>query len=242
MWAVGVAAVVLVACVVAIGSAKMLHHLPPPPGTDGSYSAAAGYHFSLGAAALCAAAGLSAVASLSWPVWLPWAGFAGMGVWMACVDAVTGFVPRRVSQVTAGVIAILVIVQAVVEGSTVPLTRSVVGGAVVWLLFGGLWLLSRGAVGFGDVRFSLPWAMTAAAASWQHLVLAGVLGSVMPAPWRDRWGSRRSGFPLYAGVGGRPVRRRPPLGPTAPVVGPDSRTQWPTGVREGVAIVLRSGL
>ncbi|HEY5881795.1 MAG TPA: hypothetical protein VIU11_22995 [Nakamurella sp.] len=98
---------------------------------------------------------------------------------MACVDAVTGFVPRLVSQVTAGVIAILVVVQAVAEGSTAPLVRAVVGGAGVWLLFAGLWLLARGAVGFGDVRFSVPWAMTAASASWQHLVLAVALGSMM---------------------------------------------------------------
>ena len=56
--------------------------------------------------------------------------------------------------------------------------RGVVGGVGVWLLFAGLWLVARGAVGFGDVRFSLPWAMTAAAASWQHLVLAALLGSV----------------------------------------------------------------
>lgn len=178
MWAAGVVAVVLMSCAVAAGSAKVLRLLPPPP-ADGSYSAAAASRFSVGAAAFCGAAGLSAVASLPWPVWLPWVGFAGLGVWLACVDAVTGFVPRLMSQVTVGVIAILVIVQAVVESSPVPLVRALVGGAVVWLLFAGLWLLARGALGFGDVRFSLPWAMTAAAASWQHLVLAAVLGSVM---------------------------------------------------------------
>ena len=178
MWAAGVVAVVLMSCAIAVGSAKVLHRLPPPA-ADATYEAVATPRFSLGAAAFCGAAGLSAVATLPWPVCLPWVGFAGLGVWLACVDAVTGFVPRPVSQMAAGVIAILVVVHAVAESSMAPLVRAIVAGAAVWLLFAGLWLLARGAVGFGDVRFSLPWAMTAAAASWQHLVLAVALGSVI---------------------------------------------------------------
>ena len=179
MWAAGVVAVVLMSCAVAVGSAKVLHLLPPPP-ADASYAAAAASWFSLGAAAFCGAAGLSAVATLPWPVWLPWVGFAGLGVWLACVDAVTGFVPRLMSQVATGVIAILVVVQAVVESSPWPRWSGPLS-AGPWSgcssLVCGCWL--EGRVGFGDVRFSLPWAMTAAAASWQHLVLAVALGSVM---------------------------------------------------------------
>src|SRR4051812_35162566 len=177
MWAVGAAAVLVVSCVVAVGSARLLELLPAPS-DDASYALAITPRFSAGAAALCGGAGLSAVGSLSWPVWLPWVGFACVGVWLACADAVTGFVPRLVSQLAAGLILILVAAQAAVEGAAAPLARAVVGGVGVWLLFAAWWVLARGAVGFGDVRFSLPWAMTAAAASWQHLMLAALLGSV----------------------------------------------------------------
>ena len=99
MWAAGVVAVVLVSCAVAAGSSKLLDLLSPT--SDASYTAAATSRFSVGAAALCGAAGLSAVGSLPWPVWLPWVGFAALGVWLACVDAVTGIVPRLVSQLAA---------------------------------------------------------------------------------------------------------------------------------------------
>ena len=97
---------------------------------------------------------------------------------MACVDAVTGVVPRLVSLLTAVVIMVLVAALSLVEMTFEPLVRGVVGGVRVWLLFAGLRLAARGAIGFGDVRFSLPRAMTAAAASWQHLMLAALLGSL----------------------------------------------------------------
>lgn len=178
MWAAaGGAGVVIVSCMVLIGSTRILHLLAPPA-EPARYVAAEIPQFALGSASLCAAAGLSAVASLPWPVWLPWLGFAGLGVWLACVDAVTGFVPRPVSQLTTVVVVILIGAQAATTGSAAPLVRAGVGGVVVWLLFAGLWLLARGALGFGDVRFSLPWAMTAAAASWPHLMLAALLGPV----------------------------------------------------------------
>ena len=176
MWTAGAVAVVLVSFAVAAGSSKLLHLLSPT--SEANYSVAATSRFTVGAAAMCGAAGLSAVASLPWPAWLPRVGFAGLGVWLACVDAVTGLVPRLVSLLTVGVIVILVAAQSLIEGSLEPLVRGVVGGVGVWLLFAGLWLVARGAMGFGDVRFSLPWAMTAAAASWQHLVLAALLGSL----------------------------------------------------------------
>jgi leader peptidase (prepilin peptidase)/N-methyltransferase len=200
MWA-AVGAVVVVSCVVAVESSRILRLLPVPEG-GASYASAATARFAIGAASLCAAAGLCAVGALSWPMWLPWIGFAGLGVWLACVDAVTGIVPRRVSHLAAAVIMILVTAQAAVEGSAAPLVRAVVGGTGVWLLFAGLWLVARGAFGFGDVRYSLPWAMTAAAASWQHLGAAALLGSVLALLYGLTAGALRGArsFPYTPGL------------------------------------------
>lgn len=202
MWAAGVAAVVLVLCTVAAGSTRVLQLLSLA--SEARSSVAATRRFAVGAAAMCGAAGLTAVASLPWPVWVPWVGFGVVGVWLACVDAVTGVVPRPVSLVAVGVIGILVVAQALIEASWAPLLRALVGGAGVWILFAGLWLVAAGAMGFGDVRFSLPWAMTAAAASWQHLVLATLLGSVfallLGLLTRARLGRSVQSFPYTPGL------------------------------------------
>ena len=201
MWAAGVGAVVLVAGAVAVGSTRLLQRSSPAPG-DLSYVAATTPRFAIGTAAVSAAAGLCAIATLPCPLWLPWLGFAGIGVWLACVDVVTGYVPRLPSQSAAGIVLILVAAQSAVEGSAAPLVRALTGGVGVWLFFASLWLVARGAIGFGDVRFSLPWAMTAAAASWHHLLLAAVVGSVLAllfGLWlRIRWGLRS--FPYTPGL------------------------------------------
>lgn len=202
MWAAGLAAAVLVSCSVAAGSSKLPHLLPPASGL--SFSVVATSRFAVGAAAIGGAAALSAVASLPWPVWLPWVGFAALGVWLACVDALTGLVPRPVSLAAGGTIVVLVGAQSLVEGSFEPLVRGVVGGVGVWLLFAGLWVVARGAMGFGDVRFSLPWAMTAAATSWQHLALASLLGSLLALLFglvaRVRQGPGARSFPYTPGL------------------------------------------
>ena len=76
MWAVGIVAVLVVSCTVAVGSASVLRRLPAPA-EDASYAAAIEWRFSVGAAAVCAACGLCAVATLPWPAWLNRPGSVG---------------------------------------------------------------------------------------------------------------------------------------------------------------------
>src|SRR6476619_5113053 len=88
------AAVAVMACAVLAVSSPFLRRLLSPAGARDAFADIATSRFALGAASICAAAGLVAVSAIRWPAWLPWLGFAAWSVWLTCVDAVTGLLPR----------------------------------------------------------------------------------------------------------------------------------------------------
>ena len=63
------------------------------------------------------------------------------------------------------------------------LLRAAAGAALALLLYGVVWLASRGGFGFGDVRFAPLVGAPAAAHSWSLLLWALLLGSVAGAAW-----------------------------------------------------------
>lgn len=174
-------AVAAVMVTVGVLSPRVLRALTPPASSPPAvYTSLAGHRFATGSAALCGAAALITLASVRpWPLWLPWLTFCVIGVWVACVDAVTGLVPRSVASVATAAIAVSVVAMGAAGAPWSWSLRALVGGALCWGFFAALWLVARGALGFGDVRFALPFGIAAASASWLHLVAAIGIGAVL---------------------------------------------------------------
>lgn len=174
-------AVAAVMVTVGLLSTRVLRRLTPPASAEPAVYAALGHHrFAAGSATLCGAAALVTVASVRpWPLWLPWLTFCAVGVWVACVDALTGLVPRSAAAAAAAAMAAAAVAMGAAGAPWSWSLRAVVGGAVCWGFFVALWLVSRGALGFGDVRFALPLGIAAASASWLHLVAAVGGGAVI---------------------------------------------------------------
>jgi leader peptidase (prepilin peptidase)/N-methyltransferase len=79
------------------------------------------------------------------------------------------------------------------------LGRALVGGAVAGLTYWLIWRLSRGGLGFGDVRLAPLIGAAAAAASWNTLVTGLFVGSLAGAAYAVfRVARRRSGPFAYA--------------------------------------------
>lgn len=175
--------VAVAAVMVPVGllSTRVLRRLTPPDSAESAVYTALGHHrFAAGSATLCGAAALVTVASVRpWPLWLPWLTFCAVGVWVACVDALTGLVPRAAAAAAAAAMAAAAVAMGAVGAPWSWSLRAVVGGAVCWGFFAALWLVSRGALGFGDVRFALPLGIAAASASCLHLVIAVGVGAAI---------------------------------------------------------------
>ena len=174
-------AVAAVMVTVGLLSTPVLETLTPPVSAEPAvYTALGGHRFAAGSAALCGAAALITVTSVRpWPLWLPWLTFCAVGVWVACVDAVTGLVPRAAAAAAAAVMVAAAVAMGAAGAPWSWSMRAVVGGVLCWGFFAALWLVSRGALGFGDVRFALPFGIAAASASWLHLVAAVGVGAVI---------------------------------------------------------------
>ena len=104
-----------------------------------------------------------------------------LGVLLAAIDALTTWLPLRLTQAAwvAMAAALLLAVPLGVDGSTV--LRALAGATLAGLIYLGVWLLSRGGFGFGDVRFAPLIGAATAAHSWSLLIWALLLGSVLGA-------------------------------------------------------------
>lgn len=170
------------ALMVAVGvlSAPALRALTPPAAADPAVYTSLGRRFALGSAVLCGVAALVTVVSVRpWPLWLPWLTFCVIGVWVACIDAVTGLVPRVAASAAAVAVAAAAVAMGAAGAPWSWSVRALLGGAVCWGFFAALWLVARGALGFGDVRFALPFGIAAASGSWLHLLTAVGVGAVL---------------------------------------------------------------
>ena len=112
------------------------------------------------------------------PLW--WV-LSSIGVLLAAIDALTTWLPLRLTQAAwlAMALALLLTLPLGADWSTV--LRAVAGAALAGLLYLGVWLVSRGGFGFGDVRFAPLVGAATAAYSWSILTWALLLGSVLGA-------------------------------------------------------------
>ncbi|GAA3562214.1 hypothetical protein GCM10022197_17290 [Microlunatus spumicola] len=182
----GLPAVVLVvlatALPVLLGARAVLVRLPEPAEPDGKppYATLATPRFVGTCSALAALAGLLVALTLPPAVWPLWWVLAGPALVLVAVDARTTWLPLRLTHVVWAA-AVGAAALSTVLGGVEVLVRVGVGAAAAALLYLGLWRLSRGGLGFGDVRLAPVLGAAGAAVGWSTLVATLLLGSLAGA-------------------------------------------------------------
>jgi leader peptidase (prepilin peptidase) / N-methyltransferase len=179
----------------------ILRRLPEPAAGEGKprYADLASPPVVAGCVLLAGAAAAGAWVTGPLAIQPLWWVLSSFGVLLATVDALTTWLPLRLTQAAWGamVVALLLTVALGAQWSTV--LRAVTGAALAGLLYLGVWSISRGGFGFGDVRFAPLVGAAAAAHSWSLLIWAMLLGSVLGALYGLlRLARRRTGPFPYA--------------------------------------------
>jgi leader peptidase (prepilin peptidase) / N-methyltransferase len=147
------------------------------------------------AGAAVATAWLSAPPAIQ-PLW--WV-LSSLGVLLAAIDALTTWLPLRLTQAAWGAMAVALLLTLPLGAQWSTVLRAVTGAALAGLLYLGVWRLSRGGFGFGDVRFAPLVGAATAAHSWSLLIWAMLLGSLLGALYGMlRLARRRTGPFPYA--------------------------------------------
>lgn len=181
-----VIAVLITAVLTATITRPVLHRLPEPSGPDATdkinYGSLAEIRFELATVALSLAAATVAWACLPVAVQAPWTVLAVIGVLLAAIDAVTTWLPLRLTRIGWLAMALAC--------ATLPFTadlnalvRAAAGAAIAGFAYLLLWWVSRGAIGFGDVRFAPLLGAAAGAVSWPVLLWALLAGSLAGGVW-----------------------------------------------------------
>ena len=144
------------------------------------YAALASRRFAAIAGVLSAVAVAIAAFALPRTVLPGWLVLATLGLLLAAIDARTTWLPLPLTRVAWVAMAAATGVGAVL-GGWAQLVRGLGGFLVAGAVFGAIWLITRGGIGFGDVRFAPLVGAATAAASWTLLAWALVLGSLTGA-------------------------------------------------------------
>jgi len=122
------------------------------------------------AIAIAAGVGTWAGVDLPRPWWPVWGVMLTTGLWQAGLDAGTTWIPKRLAHATWAALAIALFTTAVLSPPVA--AAAALGAALMTVVVGGVWLVSRGGFGFGDVRF----APVLGAAAMAPLGEAGLFG------------------------------------------------------------------
>jgi leader peptidase (prepilin peptidase)/N-methyltransferase len=179
----GVLLLVLTASLpVLLATRAVLVLLPEPDQPEGKtlYRALPTSRFVLTCTGLAAGSAALVAVTLppaTWPLW--WV-LCAPGLVLVAVDARTTWLPLGLTRVvwtaTVGAAALSVFL-----GGVPLLVRSTVGAVAAALLYLVLWRLSRGGLGFGDVRLAPVLGAASAAVGWSMLFTTLLLGSLVGA-------------------------------------------------------------
>lgn len=174
--------VVAAALPVLLATRPLLVRLPEPAEPEGKslYGALPTRRFVVTCTAL--AAGCAAVVGVTLPVatWPLWWVLCAPALVLVAVDARTTWLPLTLTRVvwaaTLGATTL-----ATILGGAPLLGRSAAGAVAAALLYLVLWWLSRGGLGFGDVRLAPVLGAASAAVGWPTLFTSLLLGSLVGA-------------------------------------------------------------
>lgn len=189
----------------AVGVGPLLRRLPTPVlnagDTDPGYAGLPTAKFVTAVTLLGGGCALVGDLLVPQPARTLWWVLASLGMLLAAIDLRTTWLPLPLTRIAWLATALAAGVALVTEpDSWLALAVRVVGGATAaWLLFGLVWLVSRGGFGFGDVRYAPVIGAAAAAVSatclFWTLLLGPVIGAVVGL---TRLMLRRSGPFPYA--------------------------------------------
>ncbi|GAA1852662.1 prepilin peptidase [Microlunatus capsulatus] len=164
----------------ALATGPLLRWLPEPADPDPpGYARLPTPRFVLGVGLTSGLAAAVAWTALPLPVQPLWTVLATGGVLLAAVDLATTWLPLRLVHITWAAMAVAALAGASLGGSWEQLGRSAVGAAVAGGLYLGVWTVSRGGFGFGDVRYAPLLGAAAAAVGWPLLLLALLAGTLV---------------------------------------------------------------
>ena len=144
------------------------------------YAALATRRFAAIVGALSAVAVAIPALALPRPVLPGWLVLATLGLLLAAIDARTTWLPLPLTRLAWAAMAAAIGVGAAF-GGWAQLVRGLGGFLLAGAVFGAIWLVTRGGIGFGDVRFAPLVGAATAAVSWTLLAWALVLGSLAGA-------------------------------------------------------------
>lgn len=182
-----VVAGMLLASLVGVGLPAALGRLPEPASGEGKtpYAELATPRFCLATAAAVAAGFLL----LAWAVpeaqQLLWWPLASVGTVLAAVDLATTWLPRVWTW--AAVVATVVCGAGAIAAAGLPAgmaIRGLIGGAVAFGVYLCVFVLGRGQMGFGDVRYALLVGVPVTAGGWSAwfvAMMAAPLLALVPA-------------------------------------------------------------
>jgi leader peptidase (prepilin peptidase)/N-methyltransferase len=180
---VGTALTVGTTVVMAVLIRPVLRRLPEPAAADGKrrYADLGTPRVVIGCALLAGAA--VATAWLTGPPTIQplWWVLSTLGVLLATIDGLTTWLPLRLTQAAWAAMAIALLLTLPLGAGWSTVLRAAAGAGLAWLVYLGVWSISRGGFGFGDVRFAPLVGAATAASSWPVLIWAMLLGSVSGA-------------------------------------------------------------
>lgn len=167
--------------VTALASGPVLRALPEPVGGEGkiAYSALATPAVALAAGAASFGAALCAWSLLP-PLLQPqWSVLATLGVLLAAIDLRTTWLPLPLTRIAWAAMAAASLASWLISADHGALIRAAAGAAAAGALYGLTWALTRGGIGFGDVRYAPLIGAAGGAVSWETLFAALLLGSLL---------------------------------------------------------------
>jgi leader peptidase (prepilin peptidase)/N-methyltransferase len=188
----------LIAALMAATAPVLLRWPLAPEDEPGSIFADLGTpRFRLALAGVCLASGVAVLATSApvlWPVWVP---LVALGPLLGLIDAHTTFLPLRLNYLALALVTAGVAVSCWLRADWRPALVALGGGAGATACYALVWWLSRGQLGFGDVRLAGLLGVAAGATSLSVLVQTFVLGSLIGAVWAvtARVRERRKAFP-----------------------------------------------
>lgn len=175
---------VLIAALMALAAPALLRWLRAPQDEpELRYSDLATRRFRLVLAGSCLAAGLVLVLTTPPALWPVWAPLVALGPLLGLVDARTSFLPVQLNYLTLALVVAGVAASCWLRDDPQPALLALAGGAGATACYWLLWWLSRGKLGFGDVRLAGLLGVATGATSLTVLLWSFVLGSFIGAVW-----------------------------------------------------------
>ena len=183
--AIAVTLLVVVSVALAAATPAILRRLPEPENAEDKlpYSRLATPGFAAAVGVTSLLAGLVVVLTTPAAHWIGWLALSHVGVLSAAVDLRTTYLPRSLSHLSWALAGAGAVVAAVAAADAGLAGRAAVAALALGMFFFFAWRITRGGIGFGDVRLMLAVGAVSGLESWSLVMGAALAGTVIGALW-----------------------------------------------------------